>query len=74
MGNSGLCDSVRNGNGPLCDLLWESGRLRIRAKNCKEGFNMAITIVSAYLLAVGIILFIICLMGAKKNNLTDDED
>ncbi len=35
---------------------------------------MAITIVSAYLLAVGIILFIICLTGAKKNNLTDDED
>ena len=35
---------------------------------------MAITIVSAYLLAVGIILFIICLTGAKKNNIPDELD
>ncbi len=35
---------------------------------------MAITIVSVYLLAVGIILFAICLAGAKKNNIQDDED
>ena len=35
---------------------------------------MAITIVSLYLLAVGIVLFIICLAGAKKNNIPDQED
>ncbi len=35
---------------------------------------MAITIVSAYLLLVGIILFIICLVGGKKNNLPPDYD
>lgn len=35
---------------------------------------MAITIVSVYLLAVGIILFAICLAGHKKNNLPDELD
>lgn len=35
---------------------------------------MAITIVSAYLLCVGIVLFVICLAGASKNNLPEDED
>lgn len=35
---------------------------------------MAFTIVTIYLLLVGIILFIICLAGGKKNNLADDYD
>ena len=34
----------------------------------------AFTIVTIYLLLVGIILFVICLVGGKKNNLSDDYD
>ena len=35
---------------------------------------MAITLVSVYLLLVAIVLFIICLVGGKKNNLPADYD
>lgn len=35
---------------------------------------MALAIVSVYLLLVGIVLFIICLVGGKKNNLPADYD
>jgi len=34
----------------------------------------AFTIVTIYLLLIAIILFIICLVGGKKNNLSDDYD
>lgn len=34
----------------------------------------AFTIVTIYLLLIAIILFIICLVGGKKNNLGDDYD
>lgn len=35
---------------------------------------MALAIVSVYLLLVAIVLFIICLVGGKKNNLPADYD
>ena len=35
---------------------------------------MALAIVSVYLLLVAIVLFIICLIGGKKNNLPADYD
>lgn len=34
----------------------------------------AFTIVTIYLLLIAIILFIICLVGGKKNNLSEDYD
>lgn len=35
---------------------------------------MAITIVSVYLLCVAIVLLAICLAGAKKNGIKDEEE